>query len=273
MPVPGQGLSRGSRQWWRVVALLTLREKTMYCTPKRLIPVLLAGLFVASASHAGIILSVVPGSSNVALGDTLSVSLQVSNLHEAGGPPNNEVISSFDFAVGFDNSILNPTGTITFGDGATVFGDSWLGDGITNSVRDSDTNYDYLNAHGGGNYTGPAFSQAVELTELSFVPTNAANDTFSDGPPYLQDNQPDTFILASIEFSVIGTGSSALGIISDSLYSSTSSLLDAKGLDGITPLVLTINDASVTSSQVPLPGTELLMLLAGGLLAREKRRQ
>jgi len=232
----------------------------MNCMSKHLIPVILAGLFAATSSHAGIILSVVPTNATVSPGDTLSVSLLVSNLHELGGPPNNEVISSFDFAIGFDNSVISPTGTITFGDGMTVFGDSWLGDGITNSVRGTDTNFDYLNAHGAGNYLGPLFSQAVEVAELSF-------ELGTD----LQADQPDAFTLATIEFSVIGTGASALAIISDDLYNTTSSLLDAKGIDGATPLVLSLIDGNVVSSQAPLPGTLLLMLLGGAGLVRARK--
>lgn len=208
----------------------------------------LLGLTMLAQSVTAITISTIPSATSLGLGQSLQVDLVVSGLHDLGGFPDNEIVSAFDLGVGFDNSVITPTG-IVFGDGgSTPFGDSWLGDGLFDSFRDSNLNFDYVNANLVNAYIGPAFSQAVELSELSLL---AAID--------LQQVQPDSFILGSIFFDTVGLGSSGLSIIDDRLYEnfvpgSDSGLLDVKGLDGANALITTLNDGSITvTSAVPVP--------------------
>ena len=205
---------------------------------------LVLGMAVITQAAQAVSVSVVAPDYTPGVGDTFQVNLVVSGLDDLGPtPPNNEIISAFDFGLGFDGAIIQAN-SITIAGLTTTFGDSWLGDGnpisANPSIRDSVFNFDFANAKDGETYIGPGYSKAVRLSEASFLAAGT-----------LQAGQPGSFILGSIEFEAIGKGTSALGVIDDSLYDGSAGVLDIKGLDGVTPLALTTVQDNITVVPVP----------------------
>lgn len=216
--------------------------------------VFLGGAMLAQGTQA-ITLSTIASATNLQVGDNFQVDLVVSGLHDLGVFPNNEIVSAFDLGVGFDNAVIQAN-SITIAGLVTPLGDSWLGDGFFDSLRDLNLNFDFINAKPGDLYTGPAYSQAVELSEVSFLL-----------PVDLQSVQPDTFLLGSIFFSAIGLGNSDLGIIDDRSYTGTSGLLDVKGLDGINPLTTILDNSRVSVSAASVPEPAITGLLSLSLIS------
>ena len=180
--------------------------------------VVIIGLLKIAPAHA-IGLSINPFSQTVGLGDSASVAVVVSGL-EAETP--DQIVSAFDLDLLYDTAFLSATDV--------VFG-PYLGGGFPLSLPSED-----LSSPG-----------VVDFAEVSLL---------SDA--VLSADQPDTFTLATISFSTIGVGTSALTLVvnDDPLFN------DVKGLGNGVLTFNFVDDGSITV--VPEPGT--ISLFGVGLI-------
>src|SRR4051812_30500540 len=146
-------------------------------------------------------------------GATVQVQVRIDGLVDSAAPS----LSAFDLAISYDDSILRPT--------AVVYGDPVLGD--------------QLNLAGLGNPNLPP-------TIAPPLPVGIAAVSF-DTASTLDTQQKDAFTLATITFSALAAGSSALGI-------SILSLADAEG----DPLTATVSGATVA---VPEPSAVAILIV------------
>ena len=181
-------------------------------------------LFAATLPSHALTISLTPTSQAVDVGQTLQFDLVVSGLG-AGVAPS---LGTYDVDISFDSGILGFSGA--------VFGDPILGN--------------QLDLFGLGSFN--AFTSGlgtVNLFELSF-----------DDPSDLNLLQSDNFILATLSFSALSSGTSSLGI-------SVNALGDALG----DPLTANVVGARATVNQVnnnnPIPEPGGLALAMAGLLA------
>ena len=157
--------------------------------------ILLAGLMLGGCStlSAGIItISVVPPSQSVALGSPVSVSLQITGLGNLTAPS----LGAFDINLNFDPTILSFNSAV-YGD--PIFGDQLDPTGLGNTL----------------NFSSPGFG-TVELFDLSL-----------DSASQLNSLQPATFILGTLVFDTIGTGTSSLDLTLNSLGDADGNSLSA----------------------------------------------
>lgn len=182
-----------------------------------------AFLALAGSSAQAISIGFEPLTSDVDLGSLFMVELRISGLDDGAAPS----LSTFDVDIAFDSAIIGLSGI-----DMVTFGDPLLGD--------------QLDLSGFGSLTGVAISSgSVNLFELSF-----------DLPEDLDFFQADSFTLASITFSALGVGSTALDLSINVLGDSLGDLLTAD----------TISNGTVrVTSSVPEPSS--MFLLGSGLVA------
>ncbi len=179
----------------------------------------------APFAHAALI-ELQPDSLLAETGDSISLDLVVSGLGSFGP----DSLGAFDISVGFDPTRLSFTG-YSLGD---LLGDISLAEAIDTSAGDI-----------GG---------AVSLTEVSLL-----------SPAGLDALQPDSFVVATLDFDVINLAPS---IVTDLSVLAGAILGDAFG----GPLSVTgLGSASVTG--IPAPGTVLLLAAAGFGWRVTRRRQ
>ena len=185
-------------------------------------------VFALKHAHAGFLVNLDfdPNAQNVNLGDNVFVDLTVSGLSNGGSPS----LGAFDFDVLFDDSILSFT-TATFG----------------NSLGDPN----------------PAAFEAV-----TNVDTSVAGAIGLDETSLLFDLsfQADAFVLATLEFATLATGTSALTYANEVLSDENGSVLSNNTSTGS----VTVNRAVVSA-----PDTLSLMgafLLLGLLFSKRHAR-
>jgi hypothetical protein len=193
---------------------------------KRYVLVLLATCLMQTPLAHSALIGFQPDTAFADTGDSISLNLVISDLGNFAP----DSLGAFDISIGFDASALSFTG-YSFGD---YLGDLDLFEAIDASAGDL-----------GG---------AVNVAEVSLLPA-----------ALLDALQPDTFILATLNFSVIDLAAGA-----DTLLSVLSAqLADASGFEIENPGL----GSALIQSTVPVPGTLLLMAasLFGWLTL--KRRQ
>jgi hypothetical protein len=181
--------------------------------------------------------AVAPGTS-VVLGETAQVEVVVSGLAPNGAP----ALSSFDFNVRFDTSVLG----IDINDGD--------GDGVIDSIALDPSGQLDLFASG----LNPVAATLTGIGELNLF------ELSFDLPADLNALQPGTFILATIQFQTIGAGTAAIVLESNTM-------VDAFG----DRLVATVqgDHVVVVTRGVPLPLPPTTALMALGVLAALARRR
>jgi hypothetical protein len=186
---------------------------------KRLLALLAiaASLTAAGPAQSDITLGFQPASSTATVGESFDIELWIYGLGAADTP----ALSAFDVDVGFNQLVLGFNGA-TFG--------PWL------DVFSSGLNWTFVQLGSG----------TINLAEISL-----------DLPQDLVDNQPDSFVLATLTFDAIASGSSGLTITRNVLG-------DALG-DPIT--ATEIGGATVTVSPAAVPEPASPALLAAALLA------
>ena len=186
---------------------------------------LLGGLLTMSAGAAT--LSIEPGAVTVNPGATFSVDLVISGLGDGSSPS----VGDFDIDIGFDPLDLGLVG-IALGSG---LGDLGLGEAIDVSF-------------------GEVLPGVANVAEVSFL----ADDE-------LDAMQPDTFVLATLEFMAIGLGAGdTAGIDILAVFSLGDALGDPIAVDGLSGAVVTA---------IPLPGALWLFACAVFALSGMKRRE
>lgn len=186
---------------------------------------MLLGLPVGQ-THA-ITIGFVPSAQSVAVGTPASVDLTISGLGDFTAPS----LGTFDLDVSYDPAILSFSG-IVFG---PFLGEELLGEATSS--------FD-------GSVAG-----VVNLFELSLLEADSLSCTLCV-PPFLDDIQPGSFVLATLTFDALATGTSVLGL-------SINALGDAFG-DSLAASIGT-GSVNVVPNVVPEPGP--LALLASGLAA------
>lgn len=198
-----------------------------------------SALLLAPLSSHAITISLNPTSQTVTSGSSFDVALTISGLGNGVAPS----LGAFDVDISFEQSILSFS-SVTFS--------SFLGD---LSLFEATTSFDDFSTPG-----------IVNLFELSLLEGDALTCVFCI-PPYLDDLQPSDFTLATLSFSALSAGSSALGV-------SLNALVDASGGDLTADLIggsVNVN-ANGNPGSVPEPATWLLLGL-GAISFRLVKRQ
>ncbi|MDF1552333.1 MAG: PEP-CTERM sorting domain-containing protein [Deferrisomatales bacterium] len=203
------------------------------------------GLAGAVPSYA-LSIGLTPFTADVAAGDVLSVGVYVTDV-------GNEVVSAFDLFVQFDSSLLSYTGA--------AFGPHLGGDVVFD--------YDFFTLPGSLQTTQLWPGDVVELSELSYL---YDEELGGDWPVQGYTPQPDSFVLATVDFTALTSGYSSLGFLTHAdlgIAGSTGLSIDTIDVKGRNAQLLEVN-------VVPEPGT--IFLLGTGLLgvagrARRKRKE
>lgn len=194
-------------------------------------------LFASAGLQAqGIVLSFDPAAQSVDLGSSVNVGLVISGLGDSTAPS----LGAFDLDIHFD------PGRLSFS--SATFGDPVLGDRL-----------DVLGLGGNSTVAGITSPGVLNVFEVSL-----------DSPADLVSLQEDRFTLATLTFSAIGAGNSALGI-------SINSLSDENAVE----LTAEVSTGSVTVAQTAVAIPEIdamtaagaLTLLAGALCLKAERRR
>ncbi len=190
-------------------------------------------LLLSAGPSQAITLSFNPIAQNIAAGSPVDVALVISGLGDGIAPS----LSTFDVDVSFDPGILDFS-AVTF---SPLLGDLAFGEAVTS--------FD-------GSVPG-----VVNLFELSLLEGDSVTCIFCI-PPFLDDLQPASFILATITFDSLSAGTSTLGI-------KLNALADAFG----EPLTAEASDANITVNGSSVPESTALMLLGAGLMVFRITRQ
>lgn len=198
----------------------------------------LSSLYASAVS--GVTLSLLPSSQTGAPGDLVSLDLVIDGLGDFAP----DSLGDFDIDIAYDPAALTLSGFI-LGD---FLGDIGLGEALDFSGGDL----------GGG---------LVNLAEVSLLEPAAATCIFCI-PPYLDEIQPGSFALATLDFTI---GSLAPGSSTTVGISTVNALGDGFGL--ALPLDNTL-DAIIRrpADTVPEPGSLILLLAGIGAFALLRRR-
>ena len=189
--------------------------------------ILLAGALAFSTTAHAITIGITPSATSLAVGDSLSADVVVSELGDFASPS----LGVFDLDIAFTPTTLGFTG-MSFG---PFLGDLGLGEAII--LAD-----------------GVSSPGVVNLSVLSFLEADGTSCLLCF-PPYLDDIQPASFVLATLAFDAIGAGASALTL-------SVNSLGDGLG----DPFPEVIVGAGPSISAIPEPATVSLLAFGMALL-------
>lgn len=223
MTIPGQNSTRISTVRQRRNAISWRKRKANLV---EIVPVVLVLTFLCNSAGAGPSLTFAPATQTTTPGDSVSVGLAISGLGDYAP----DSLSTFDFDVRYDPAILDFTGA-AFGD--PVWGDQLDLFGLGFNITDVDD-------------SGPG---VVNLFELSW-----------DLPDDLDALQPGSFVLATLDFQAIGTGTSLLTFDSIVLGDSWAA-----------PLAADCEPGAVTV--VPVPAAMLLTSFGLSLVGFATRRR
>jgi ABC-type thiamin/hydroxymethylpyrimidine transport system permease subunit len=190
-----------------------------------LVVALLGGLAAAPHPAAAIRIGFVPVAQTVGLGANVAVDVVVSGLEAGGG---DEIVAAFDLDVSYDPLVVAATG-VSFGSALGALGLEVL------------TGFDLATLPG-----------VVDLAALSLL---------ADAD--LAALQGDSITLATLQFSAVALGTSALVLLPAAPFG-----IDVKGAANAILTFETVETGAI--HVVPEPST--LLLLAAGLLGLARRR-
>lgn len=183
-----------------------------------------ANVAVGLPSASALTLSVTPSSGSVAVGGNLGVDLVISDL--------GSTIGTFDVSIGFNPALLTLN---SFALGAGL-GNESLGEALTS--------------------VNTATAGTINLFEVSLLESSAGTCVFCL-PPYLDELQSPSFVLATLSFSGLAAGTSTLTPFVNALG-------DGDGNDLAAGLNLQSGSVLVGVSPVPEPST--YAMVAVGLI-------
>jgi len=190
---------------------------------------ILAALALAGPASAAVTISFSPSAQTVGVGETATVDLIVSGLGNLSAPS----LGGWGINFGYDPSIVSITmADVTFG--------SLLDLGTFGSDAD-----------------GLADGGSVSLFELSF-----------EDPIDLQDAQPASFTLATLNFTALAPGSSPLSLTFIDLTDELGDMIETTGADGV---IRVRDDGNGTAVPETAVGLLPLALLWTTLLAVSRR--
>lgn len=192
------------------------------------------GVWIADVrSAAAVSLSLNPSQQSIAVGEALSLDVAIVDLGNFSTPS----VSTFDFDLGFDPSVLSFIGL--------TFGDSLLGDQVDLSGT-------------ARQFTDLGIFDAVGFSAIPGV-VNFFEESF-DLPQDLDTLQPEAFTLATLDFVALGDGNGDLAVTLNALGDSQGNPLTLDTIE-VTPVLVT----GPIGQTVPEPMTSWLGLL--GLVA------
>lgn len=208
-----------------------------FATPA-ILPLIAALMMWGSPANA-VVLTLETASTDVLPNTSLFVDLRISDL-VAGGAP---TVSVFDIDIGFDDTRLS-------------FVNAVLGDGL--GLESAFEVFDVS--------LGEFLPGIVNVAALSLLDANALSGPSGFGP-FLDDFQPDSFVLATIEFfiDVLDPGDSAFVEV-DSVLSLGDGLGDPLAFDA--PMELTVSNNTVVA--ISEPATLFLLVFGALLLVRRQ---
>ena len=187
-----------------------------------LLSVLGLSLVISAGRAQAISLTFVPASQNVGVGNTAAVALQISGLGDHTAPS----LGTFDLEVSFDPALL-ALDSVVFG---PALGDPSAGEATT-SVETSTPG-------------------VLGLFEVSFLEGSSSTCVFCL-PPFLEELQGSSFILATLTFDTLAPGVSPLSVMINALGDADGNPLEAEAGSGS----ITVTGATV----VPEPSSWLLV--------------
>lgn len=203
----------------------------MRILPLGVATVLLSAMSLAQEAKA-ISLNLIPSSSTTAIGEFVGIDVTISDLGNNIAPS----VSTFDFDVSFDPSVLSIAG-LTFGDPA-------LGDLVDQSGLS--LFFTQLGFFSGVGVSVPA-PGLVNFFELSL-----------DTPAALDGTQPSAFTLATLNFLSVGVGTSTVGITR--INALGDSFGDPLALFSVGSTSIEVMGDSNPPASVPEPGVGLLAI-------------
>lgn len=174
-----------------------------------------------AADAEAIVIGLTPTSLSAAVGDGFDVDLTVDGLGNGTAPS----LGAFDVNVSFDTAVLAFVGA-SFG---PSLGDAFLGEAVTE--------------------VDASVPGVVNLFEVSFLEEDAATCVFCL-PPFLNDIQTDSFVLATLSFTALAVGTS-------DLVPTGAILSDAAGIS--------LADPTIASATFSISEPSALALLLAGL--------
>jgi len=187
-----------------------------------LLRALFAVLLVVAFHAHAALISVAPVSDDIDVGETSVFSVNIADVVSGAAPS----VGAFDLDVSYDANVLSLIAS-SFGSGLDVLG---LG-----SLRASN-----LSVPGLANFFEVSFDSVAQLNAL----------------------QPGAFTLLTLTFGAVGSGSSTIGLLLNSLADTTGAAL---------PATVTGAAVNVNVNGIPLPSTLFLLLAAIAGLAFTRR--
>lgn len=195
----------------------------------------LVSYIAVSEPARAISINLVPSIQTIEVGDSLTLDMAITGLGSNSAPS----VSTFDFNLGFDASVLDFT--------SLDFGDPVLGNLVDISgVAQEFTDLGIFDAVG---FSEPS-QGTVNLFEVSL-----------ELPQDLDLSQPDSFILATLDFVALDAGTSDFDLMVNALGDSFG---DPLTLDAIESLPVLVADASSNppSESIPEPTTSIFGFLS-----------
>lgn len=215
---------------------MTLKALTVFHAKCFAIVSTLLGLasFVVSAPATAISIDLVTTSQDVTVGDTLALDLFIRDLGDTTLPS----VSTFDFNLGFDSTVLDFAGL--------TFGDPVLGDLVDISGAAQEfTNLGVFDAIG---FNEPS-SGVVNLFQVSL-----------DFPQDIDTTQPDSFVLASLNFTALNAGINDFDLIVNALGDSLGDPLTLETVES-SSIVVTDAISQPPAESIPEPAASWLSFL------------